>query len=267
MAVKRKLSFKRNAGRRRRTVPPRRRRTVRRARAVTRNTRRMIRNVAITAGETKYTAFRQVNTTAYQVASGVNSIVWPITQAVPAIFPAQGDSKNGRDGEKYLMLGLNVFLTFESTRGNVNMPLNMYLVRAPARHTITPGSINTATLFPQSKSSDLGTWPTLPIKVGGLENGYGKIIRSWKFYPSRKVIPESGKYHQATAADDLVTIEQDRSFKFFIPIRKRVLCSDATAEIPWTLSKYYLIFHCQNATNVDAWTLKYLYAQCMFKDY
>lgn len=267
MVVKRKLSFKRNEGRRRRTVPPRRRRVARRRRAVSRNMRRTIRNVAITAGETKYTAFRQVNTTFYEVAGGVNSIVWPLTQAVAAIFPAQGDSKNGRDGEKYLMLGLNVFLTFESARGNVNMPLHMYLVRAPARHVVTPGSISTSTLFPQSKSSDLGTWPTLPIKVGGLENGYGKIIRSFKFYPSKKIIPESGKYHQSTAADDLVTVEQDRSFKFFIPIRKRVTCSGSAAEIPWTLSKYYLIFHCQNATNTTVWNLKYLYTQCVFKDY
>lgn len=278
MAVKRKLSFKRNAGRKKHWRYTKRMSTVRRrarniARytsrriAPTRANKRMIRNVAITAGEKKYTAFTQLTTTEYTLGNGATCLTLDCVAGNVDVFPPEGITKGRREGERYLMLGLNCVVFIKAVSNNVSTPLSMYLVRAPQRHTVTNGGVSTSVIFPQTLTTDFSTWPTLPVKMGMMEAGYGTIIRRWTFYPSRKVTPESGAWQTATAIDDDVAEEPYRPVNFFIPIRKRIKCTSTASEVPFDLSKYYLLFHCNVGATSVMWNVRYLYTQCVFKDY
>lgn len=219
--------------------------------------------------ELKFTQFEQMNTTTYNIQSGVRFTVIHLNR-LAACYPAQGDNRNQRDGVKYKILGFNVFYSVMCENMNINSPLELRIARINPRQNIRDGNDTDGIeylryYYPQCDSSDLVTFTAgVPVVVGQMDPNVGRVVKSWKIRPDTKVTPGNYKFHMATPTDVNVANEM-KYYKVFIPFKQNVVADGGSAEIPTRSPKFVLMARCSQQ-NTTSWDLQYVYTQCVFKD-
>lgn len=248
------------------TIKSRRAAAVSRAR--TKTIRKVARSVVLNTKELKYLPFTQI-TAATQNLKANAMYVQRFNQA-SAMYPAQGDSRSGRDGRQYILKGINIWFNVQQTAYNFSQPCHVYLIRFTPGNTYPNGSTNNDVLFPQSETTDLVTWPRLPMAVGRMAKDFGTVLKKWTIYPQKSVAPEDSVWrdNDENSLQHVLDFDHQRLHK--LKFNKRIACAGGASEIPIQMPIYALAFHAPNdwsGVNQTSWKLKYVYAQVEFVDY
>lgn len=234
---------------------------------------KVARKVVKSSRELKYTPFIQQNTGSNLLATSQYCYIQDVFGGSTAVFPAQGDGVHTRDGDKYRLEGFNIFFGLRASYWNMQVPVDVYIVKCPSRVAVANGDAYTKDVWPQCVTTDATTWVSAPTIVGKMEPSYGKVIKKMTIQPRIRYANSAAFYDKAVDVDSAMA-QGGQIYHAFIKINKTIQCDTTTAEIPKQLDKYAVIFHSRNyeygtglgSVSGTSWVQQYFYTQAVFRD-
>lgn len=232
--------------------------------------RAVAKKVVIGTAETKFTYFQQIAQASVTPPTPQSIYIYDLIGSNTAIFPALGDAENQRDGEAYMLLGFHVMYSLRQSYFNQHVDLTCFLVKVHPRYNLAAGQTGTVNWFKQSAvvAGD-PNFSSLPQLVGPLDKSVGTVIKRWTIKARQMTAMPTTAVYAAVPAVNTSCQQYAKTYKLFIPVKKRIQANGSAAEVPLEINKYALVFHhnqLETSQTAPPWIYQYVYTQAVFKD-
>lgn len=221
---------------------------------------KIAKKAVLSTSERKYTEFVKV---AENIAMQVNStekLNAVLINQNSAIYPSEGDSESQRTGLEYYLTGFSVTVTIQVQKTHRGRPLNVYLVRLARSSTLTTAIYDMDAFWPETQITAVDE--SIPVPWGRFNKRVGTIVRKKKVWPP-KYYPLSTT--NTIGGGDVSTIH--RTIGFYIKVNRKIKCDAKTAEIPFEVPKYALLFWDANdQISTSNFTLQRCYVRAVYRD-